>query len=140
MFRAGHIQDVYLKIAHNSVVITASCLPEMRKNRLYNITIKLEAISADIQFASCGCVAGKGPKASCKQIAALCYALEDFVTTFRDDAKAEALSRTDKLMEWNKLSPKRWSERDFSVKRKEPRKKAFNLQGLLNKSDDKITQ
>ena len=27
MFRAGHIQDIYMNTAHNNVVITASCLP-----------------------------------------------------------------------------------------------------------------
>ena len=117
----------------------------MRKDRLYNITIKLEATSADIRFANCGCVAGRGPKTSCKHIAALCYAFEDFVRTFMDDTNAEAVSCTDKLMDWNKprkrkLSPKRLSEVDFSVEQKEPRKKACNLQGLLNKSEEKIIQ
>ena len=55
-----------------------------------------------------------------------------------DDTRAEALSRTDKLMELNKprkrkLFPKRLSEIDVFVKKKEPRKKACNLQGLLTK-------
>ena len=38
-----------------------------------------------------------------------------------------------------KFSPNRWSEIDFSVEKEEPRKKACNLKGLLNKSDDNIT-
>ena len=115
------------------------------KDRLYKITIKLEATSADIQFASCSCVAGKGPKTSCKHIAVLCYALEDFMRIFMDDTKPEALSCTDKLMDWNKpkkrmLSPKRLSELVFSVEQKEPRKNSCNLQGLLTKSEEKIIQ
>ena len=114
----------------------------MGKDRTYNITTKLEATCADIQLANCGCIAGKGPKVSCKHIAALCYALEDLVRIFIDDSRTEALSCTDKLLQWNKprkrkLSSNRLSEIDFAVEKKE---KACNLQGLLYKSDDKITQ
>ena len=120
MFIAGYIQDIYLNIAQSNVVITACCFLDKRKERHYNITIKLEPTSADIQLASCDCVAVKGLKTSCKHIAELFYALEDLVRTFTDDTKPVALSCTDKLMDWNKprkrkLSPKRLNEIDFSV-------------------------
>ena len=45
---------------------------------MYKIQMQLEEASFDIHSAQCGCPAGKGPYASCKHIATLCYALEEF--------------------------------------------------------------
>ena len=47
--------------------------------------------------------AGKGPHASCKHVAALCYALEEY-SRFRQ--LPDFLTCTDKLQEWNRLRPK----------------------------------
>ena len=40
--------------------------------------MSLSKPSYDTVSAECGCKAGKGPKASCKHIGALCYALVEF--------------------------------------------------------------
>ena len=48
---------------------------------MYKIVLRLDSshsTSYEIDGAECGCAAGRGPRASCKHIAALCYALEDF--------------------------------------------------------------
>ena len=132
LFKAGHIQDIYVKPGFKTLIIVATCLPEMRKDRIYKLMMRLEASSGDIQFANCGCIAGRGPKASCKHIASLCYALEEFVRIFISDSEAPTLSCTDKLMQWNqprkrKLSPKRIDEIDFSVEKKEKRKRKCRL-------------
>ena len=94
--------------------------------------MRLEASSGDIRFANCGSIAGRGPKASCKHIASLCYALEEFVRIFISDSEALTLSRTDKLMQWNqprkrKLSPKRIDEIDFDVEKKEKTERKCRL-------------
>ena len=74
--------------------------------------IRLEVPTADKQFANCECVAGKEPKATCKHIASLCYALEDFAKPLISDANSSGLSCTDQLIQWNqprgrRLSPKK---------------------------------
>ena len=58
--------------------------------------------SLDVASAECGCPAGKGPKASCKHVGALCYALVEFC----DSGKLkDLLTCTEKLQEWNKPRP-----------------------------------
>ena len=47
------------------------------KNTIYTISLILDKNSADIEYAQCGHVAGRGPTGSCKHIVAMCYALED---------------------------------------------------------------
>ena len=139
LFIAGHIQDIYVKLGFQTIIIVATCLPEMRKDRIYKLMMRLEASSGDIHFANCGCIAGRGPKASCN-IASLCYALEEFVQIFISDSEALTLSCTDKLMQWNqpwkrKLSPKRMHEIDFSVEKKEKRKRKCRLMCSNEPSD-----
>ena len=82
MFKAGHVQDICLKAGFRTLIIISSCLPEMRKDKIYSLMIRIEVPTADIQFAKCECAAGMGPKATCKHIASLYYALEDFVRIF----------------------------------------------------------
>lgn len=126
LFRGGHVQKVELKPGFETLIIKCTCLPEMRKDRVYNILVRVKENTADIQFAKCDCLAGKGPKATCKHIAALCYALEDFSRNIL--ANEECLSCTDKLMQWNqprkrRLEPKRISELDFSLEHHDAKKK-----------------
>ena len=48
----------------------------------YNVKLSLcndGEHEGDIAFASCPCPAGKGPRGSCKRIAARCYAIEELV-------------------------------------------------------------
>ena len=45
---------------------------------MYKIVLRLDSTSYEIDGAECGCPAGRGPRASCKHIAVLYYALEEF--------------------------------------------------------------
>ena len=55
---------------------------------------------SDIDHANCECPAGKGPHGSCKHIAAVFYALEDFVKLF---AREElSVAQTEVLAAWNR--------------------------------------
>ena len=56
-----------------------TCLPEMKKDLAYSLEMRIKKDDTSIQCAECGCPAGREPRGSCKHIAALCYALEDFV-------------------------------------------------------------
>ena len=77
LFKCGHVQDI--KVANDKHLYTqGKCIPEMKKDRIYKINLVLDKETLHIAQAECGCPAGKGPHASCKHIAALCYALEEF--------------------------------------------------------------
>ena len=79
LFKAGHVQRIQvIKGNDSNVYLSAVCLPEMRKDRDYKIQVVLSPVG-EIIFAEDGCPAGKGPKGSCKHIAAFCYALKEFV-------------------------------------------------------------
>ena len=41
--------------------------------------LAVDKVTADITTSKCTCPAGQGPFGSCKHLAALCYALEDYV-------------------------------------------------------------
>jgi len=58
----------------------------------------------DTTGASSGCPAGKGPKASCKHVGALCYALVEFSTSGR---VPHFLTSTDKPQAWHKSKPRK---------------------------------
>lgn len=67
----GHIQRVEMTTDPQSIYVRSICLPEMRKDRIYKVSIVLDKDSNDI-------LAGKAPTASCKHVAALCYTLDRF--------------------------------------------------------------
>ena len=132
MFKEGHIQKIMLMSGYKTVIIKCDCLPEMRKDRVYKIIMRINDGSGEIQFSKCGCVAGKGPRASCKHIASVCYALENFSRVFLDEP--EHLACTDLLQKWNqprkrRLSPKKISELDFAIESHNNKKKTRGLQG-----------
>ena len=58
----------------------------------------------DVIGAECECPAGKGPCGSCKHIAAVCYALEEFSCLGK---LLEFVTCTDRLQEWNKPRQKK---------------------------------
>ena len=104
----------------------------MRKDRVYKIIMRIHHTSGEIQFAKCGCIAGKGPRACCKHIASVCYALENFSRLFLDEP--EEIACTDLLQKWNqprkrRLSPKKISELNFSIESHNKVKRTRNLQG-----------
>ena len=108
LFKAGHIQRIKLvKGNDGNIYLNAVCLPEMRKDREYKIQVVLSS-SGKIIFAQDGCPAGKGPRGSCKHIAAFCYALEEFV---RLGFTRTFQSCTARLQTWNQPRPKKLQPR-----------------------------
>uniref|UniRef100_A0A1X7TMZ8 SWIM-type domain-containing protein n=1 Tax=Amphimedon queenslandica TaxID=400682 RepID=A0A1X7TMZ8_AMPQE len=71
----------------------------MRKDRVYKLNVSFDADSCDINGADCGCPGGRGPSASCKHIAALCYAFLNFCEL---GSLPDFLTCTDRLQEWNR--------------------------------------
>ena len=43
LFKASHIQDIYVKLEFKTVIIVAVCLPEMQKHRIYKLMMRLLA-------------------------------------------------------------------------------------------------
>ena len=60
--------------------------------------LSFPAKTYNIETAMCGCKAGKGPKASCKHVGALCYAYAEFCESGR---LTNFVTCTEKLQEWN---------------------------------------
>ena len=96
-----------MKGNNGNIYLNAVCLPEMRKDREYKIQVVLSS-SGKIIFAQDGCPAGKGPRGSCKHIAAFCYALEEFV---RLGFTRTFQSCTARLQTWNQPRPKKLQPR-----------------------------
>lgn len=121
LFRQGHVQKIELTCDNDFVHIRCDCLPEMKKSTTYKLQVSLfkdGENEGDIVFACCPCPAGKGPKGSCKHIAAVCYALEEFC---RMKSTREYESCTSRLQTWNqprkrKLDPQSVYDIDFSKK------------------------
>jgi len=122
LFRHGHIQK--LEIARDDdekVHFRCHCLPEIKKSLKYNVKLSLcnnDEHEGEITFASCACPAGKGPRGSWKHVAALCYALEEFV---RLKCAREFETCNSGLQTWNqprkrKLYSQSVYEIDFSKK------------------------
>ena len=103
LFKCGHVQDI--KVANDKhLYIQGKCIPEMKKDHIYKINLVLDKETLDIAQTECGCPAGKGPHASCKHIAALCYALEEFS---RFGKLQDFLTSTERLQQWSKPRPKK---------------------------------
>ena len=106
LYKCGHIQKVEACICSQFSIIylRAVCLPEMGKERVYLLEKQLDSTNFEIQGASCGYPAERGPKTSCKHVAALCYALDDY-------SKLQSLpdleSVTECLQTWNQPKPKK---------------------------------
>ena len=104
----------------------------MKKDSIYKLKLSMGKsgnCEGEILFSSCPCPAGKGPLGSCKHIAALCYALEEFN---RLKCTREFDTCTSRLQTWNqprkrKLDPQTVYDIDFSkkiyrrVKKKKPK-------------------
>ena len=124
-FKHGHVQNIEVATSENGDVIhiKGECLPEMKKNLKYKLNVTMinsGEQAGEITYACCSpCPAGKGPFASCKHLAALCFALEEFV---RLKKSRDFATCTDRLQTWNqprkrKLEPRSVYEIDFSKKR-----------------------
>ena len=62
--------------------------------------LTLDAESTEICSARCGCPGGRGPGASCKHVAALCYAIANLCACGRLPG---CLTCTERLQEWNHM-------------------------------------
>ena len=103
LFKAGHVQSIFVSSQASKYDIKCVCLPEMRKDQVYNITLTMDS-NADVLKSSCGSPAGAGPKGSCKHIAALCYALEEYC---RIKDLRSPRSCTSQLQTWNQPRKRR---------------------------------
>ena len=133
LFKEGHIQNISVGLSGNTCYIKGKCLPEMKKDRVYELEMCIDTASSSVKRAECTCPAGRGPSGSCKHIAAFCYALEDFVRT-RDklDDNDEA-SCTSVLQQWNKPRKRRLDSKmveDISF-----RNEKFNVESKRNPTD-----
>lgn len=121
LFKHGHVQNIEISTDIDRVHFRCDCLPEMKKNVKYKLKLSLLKSgdhSGEIVYASCPCPAGKGPFGSCKHVAAICYALEEF-TRFNSTREFETC--TSRLQEWNqprkrKLDAQSVYDIDFSKK------------------------
>ena len=107
LFHSGYGQKIEVCKVDGHVFYKARCQPEMRTKTDYRIKLAVlgdPEAGRSVTFASCTCPAGKGPKASCKHIAALMYALEEFscIGYTRD-----TVTCTDKLQARNKPASKK---------------------------------
>ena len=125
LFKHGHVQKIEVALDEDANLfhIKCECLPEMKKNLKYKICLSVAKSgkgAGEITFASCNpCPAGKAPFASCKHIAAICYALEEFVRT--GSSNRDYQTCTGRLQTWNqprkrKLDSSSVYEIDFSKK------------------------
>ena len=122
LFRHGHVQNIELAADAQCAHFRCACLPDMKKTLKYKLQLSMVKAgdrSGEIVYASCHpCPAGKGPQASCKHIAALCYALEEFG---RLQSTREFETCTERLQAWNqprkrKLDAERVYDIDFTRK------------------------
>ena len=104
LYDCGHVQSIEVGFTNDSMYVRATCIPEMRKDRVYKLMMSLNLKTFNITAAACGCPAGKGPFASCKHIGALCYAFVEFCAS---GSLPDFLTCTDKLQAWNKPKPKK---------------------------------
>ena len=104
LFQCGHVQKLEIKSSNSCMYIRADCLPEMKKDTVYKIRMTLNHPSYEIDGAQCECKAGKGPKASCKHVGALCYAFAEFCSSGHIPG---FLTCTERLQEWNKPRARR---------------------------------
>ena len=105
LFCCGHVQNI--QVAQDTVdtfLLHADCLPEMKKDRIYKINMKLDKKTFDVCGATYGCPAGKEPRASCKHIAATCHALQEFTKIKR---VPDFQTCTDGLQTWNQPQPRK---------------------------------
>ena len=78
------------------------------KDRVYKIKVNLATDSSNICLAECSCPAGRGPRGSCKHIAATLFALENFNTVCEEvQEDYDDVSCTSKLQTWNKPRKRR---------------------------------
>ncbi|XP_022793679.1 uncharacterized protein LOC111332583 isoform X1 [Stylophora pistillata] len=110
-FKDGHVQKIELSLISETssyCFVKATVLPSMRQDRFYRTWVSVVKETAKVFSADCNCTAGLDE--ACNHIAALLFALEDYVKSHRN-TRADNIACTSKPFEWNKprktkLSPK----------------------------------
>ena len=124
LFKHGHVQNIEVVTSESGdvIYIRCECLPEIKKNLKYKLKVTMinsGEQAGEITYACrSSCPAGKGPFACCKHLAALRFALEEFV---RFKQSRDFAACTERLRTWNhpgkrKLEPRSEYEIDFSKK------------------------
>ena len=113
LFKEGHVQKITITQRNSIFGITCSCLPEMKKDRIYNIKINITD-SSNVCLAECSCPAGRDPHGSCKHIAATLFALENFNTIREEIQDDDTVSCTSKLQTWNQPRKRRLDSQPVS--------------------------
>ena len=133
LFQRGFVKKIEVVAKDGLVFYRARCEPEMKSTSAYKLKMAVRTADTDegavvekVVFAECmPCPAGKAPRASCKHLAALMFALEEFS---RLGYTRDPMTCTDVLQRWNKPHQKKSepclaSELDWSRAGKTKRKK-----------------
>ena len=107
LFKEGHVQNILVSREEAKFKVECRCLPEMKKDRIYNITVAISTETSNVDLAECSCLAGRGPHGSCKHIAATLFALENFYTFYEEAKTEDEISCTSKLQQWNQPRKRR---------------------------------
>ena len=95
-FKDGHVQKIELVTQENFSFVRCNVLPSMRKDAIYKCKLCLRP-DGMVNLALCTCTAGLG--GVCNHIAALLYALEEYVRIgLREEVDDSPTSR---LCRWN---------------------------------------
>ncbi|CAF1531677.1 unnamed protein product [Didymodactylos carnosus] len=79
LFKNHFVHSIYISRRYIEITITAKCRAQMKKAVTYQLKLIMNSSrSADIIHGYCKCVAGQGPRAGCKHLAALCSGLLDY--------------------------------------------------------------
>ena len=131
MYYRGHVQELEVKddVTAEKTLIRSNVLPSMKTDKLYKAIIILDKES-EICQANCDCPSGKGPKASCKHIAAITYAIDEFVRLF---TKSELdMAKTEQLSQWKRPRPRKiqpLATYDMPFEKQKPGKVTKELKG-----------
>ena len=107
LFKEGHVQNILINRDDTKLEVECKCLPEMKKDRVYNLTLRISTETSSVIFAECSCPAGRGPHGSCKHIAATLFVLENFYSFYEEARSDDEISCTSKLQKWNQPRKRR---------------------------------
>ena len=146
LFKKGHVQKLELCCppTESKGYVRCKVHPQM-KEKLYSVELVVqiekrpgeeENTVRSVEWAKCGCPAGKPPHGSCKHLAALFYALEEFC---RLGYTREKVSVTSELQKWNvprkrDLPPTKAEDLDFSCPLHVQERKPGSLKKMKEKN------
>ena len=59
LFKEGHVQNIFINIDDTKLEVEYKCLPEMKKDRVYNLSLRISVETSSNDFAKCSCSAGR---------------------------------------------------------------------------------